>query len=72
MGNPAMAMALPFMSPRLVGEGTYRAGQLAKVLQPAATATNQFVSRIPMTKEQAALAALLSYQAGNATQQQNK
>lgn len=72
MGNPAMAMALPFMSPRLVGEGTYRAGQLAKALQPAATATNQFVSRIPMTKEQAALAALLSYQAGNATQQQNK
>jgi hypothetical protein len=69
MGSPAMAMALPFMSPRLVGEGTYRAGQLANLLQPAATAANQLASKIPMTKQQAALAALLSSQAGNAAQQ---
>ena len=72
MGNPAMAMALPFMSPRLVGEGTYRAGQIANLLQPTATAVNQLTSKIPINKQQAALAALLSSQAGNATQQQNK
>jgi hypothetical protein len=72
MGNPLMAAALPFMSPRLVGEGTYRAGQLANLLQPATTAASQLVSKIPMTKQQAALAALLSSQAGNAAQQPNK
>jgi hypothetical protein len=78
MGNPAMALALPFMSPRLVGEGSYRAGQLANLLQTGANKTaalpgiNQGIAlagKIPMTSEQAKIAALLASQAGALTQQ---
>jgi hypothetical protein len=78
LGNPAMALALPFMSPRLVGEGSYRAGQLANLLQTGANKTaalpgiNQGIAlagKIPMTSEQAKIAALLASQAGALTQQ---
>ena len=78
MGSPAMALALPFMSPRIVGEGAYRAGQLANLLQtgankaaalPGVSQATALASKIPMTSEQAKIAALLASQAGTATQQ---
>ena len=78
MGDPAMALALPFMSPRLVGEGAYRAGQLANILQtgasraamlPGISQATALAGKIPMTSEQARLAALLAAQAGTAAQQ---
>lgn len=72
MGSPAMAMALPFMSPRLVGEGSYRAGQLAKLMQPVGDKAAELISKIPMTQQQTKIAALLAAQAANANQQPNK
>ena len=68
LGNPAMAMALPFMSPRLVGEAAYKTGQLAKLLEPAKSTASNLISKIPMTNEQARLAALLASQAGTMQQ----
>ena len=81
MGSPAMGLALPLMSPRLVGEGAYRSGQLANLLQtgankaaalPGVSQAAALASKIPMTSEQARLAALLASQAGTATQQPAK
>lgn len=72
MGSPAMALALPFMSPRLVGEGAYRTGQLAKVIQPVSDKAAELISKIPMTQQQMKLAALLAAQSANANRQPNK
>lgn len=65
MGNPAMALALPFMSPRIVGEGAYRAGQLAKMMQPVGDKAAELISKIPVNKKQAQIAALLAAQTRN-------
>jgi hypothetical protein len=72
--NPAMLAALPFMSPRLVGEAAYGAGNIAKAigesgavqnyLSPTIANANRFRAQIPMTAEQAKIAALIAAQAG--------
>lgn len=74
--NPMTAAALPFMSPRLVGEALYGAGDVAKqigqsnlvqnYLSPTIANANRLRSQIPMTAEQAKIAALLAAQAAQA------
>jgi hypothetical protein len=72
--NPAMLAALPFMSPRLVGEAAYGAGNIAKnigdsgavqnYLSPTIANANRLRAQIPMTAQQARTAALIAAQAG--------
>jgi hypothetical protein len=72
--NPAMLAALPFMSPRLVGEAAYGAGNIARTigesgavqnyLSPTIANANRLRAQIPMTAEQAKIAALIAAQAG--------
>ena len=72
--SPATLLALPFMSPRLVGEAAYGAGDVARrigqsnavqnYLSPTIANANRLVSQVPMTAEQARTAALIAAQAG--------
>ena len=72
--NPAMLAALPFMSPRLVGEAAYGAGNVGRMigetgavqnyLAPTIANANRLRGQIPMTAEQARTAALIAAQAG--------
>jgi enamine deaminase RidA (YjgF/YER057c/UK114 family) len=72
--SPATLLALPFMSPRLVGEAAYGAGDVARrigqsnavqnYLSPTIANANRLVSQVPMTAEQARTAALVAAQAG--------
>ena len=62
-GGPALAAAdLLSSSPRVVGETAYKYGQMAGALNKGAEAVS---SRVPMTAQQAKMAALLAAQAGN-------
>jgi hypothetical protein len=61
--GPAAAVAdVLSSSPRLVGETAYKYGQMAGALNKGAEAVS---SRVPMTAQQAKMAALLAAQAGN-------
>jgi len=61
--GPAAAIADLFTSsPRVVGETAYKYGQMAGALNKGAEAVS---SRVPMTAQQAKMAALLAGQAGN-------
>jgi len=62
-GGPALAAAdVLSSSPRVVGETAYKYGQMAGALNKGAEAVS---SRVPMTPQQAKMAALLAGQAGN-------
>jgi hypothetical protein len=62
-GGPALAVAdVLSSSPRVVGEAAYKYGQMAGALNKGAEAVS---SRVPMTPQQAKMAALLAGQAGN-------
>ena len=62
-GGPALAAAdVLSSSPRVVGETAYKYGQMAGALNKGAEAVS---SRVPMTAQQAKMAALLAAQAGN-------
>ena len=62
-GGPALAVAdVLSSSPRVVGETAYKYGQMAGALNKGAEAVS---SRVPMTAQQAKMAALLAGQAGN-------
>jgi len=61
--GPAAAVAdVLSSSPRLVGETAYKYGQMAAALNKGKEAIS---SRVPMTPQQAKMAALLAAQAGN-------
>jgi hypothetical protein len=72
--NPAMLAALPFMSPRLVGEAAYGVGNVGRIigetgavknyLSPTIANANRLRGQIPMTAEQARTAALIAAQTG--------
>jgi hypothetical protein len=62
-GGPVLAAAdVLSSSPRVVGETAYKYGQMAGALNKGAEAVS---SRVPMTPQQAKMAALLAGQAGN-------
>jgi hypothetical protein len=62
-GGPALAAAdVLSSSPRVVGETAYKYGQMAGALNKGGEAVS---SRVPMTAQQAKMAALLAGQAGN-------
>ena len=62
-GGPALAVAdVLSSSPRVVGETAYKYGQMAGALNKGAEAVS---NRVPMTAQQAKMAALLAGQAGN-------
>ena len=62
-GGPALAAAdVLSSSPRVVGETAYKYGQMAGALNKGKEAVS---SRVPMTAQQAKMAALLAGQAGN-------
>ena len=62
-GGPALAVAdVLSSSPRVVGETAYKYGQMAGALNKGKEAVS---SRVPMTAQQAKMAALLAGQAGN-------
>jgi len=73
--NPAVLAAAPFMSPRLMGEAAYGLGQFSNAigqsapvqnyLSPAMQQLNMLANRVPMTPQQARMAALMAAQAGN-------
>lgn len=74
--DPTMLVAMPFMSPRLVGETAYGAGSAARnvgnylapvtnALGPTIANAQRLAARVPMTPQQARMAALLAAQAGN-------
>lgn len=69
LSNPAMLAAMPFMSPRLVGEAAYGAGALARApvnaFAPTIANAQRLAAMGPMNAQQARLAALLAAQAGN-------
>ena len=77
--NPATLAAAPFMSPRLMGEAAYGLGQFANAVEqsvpvqnyltPAMQRLNMLRGNIPMTPQQARMAALMAAQAGNSQQQ---
>jgi hypothetical protein len=77
--NPATLAAAPFMSPRLMGETAYGLGQFANAVEqsvpvqnyltPAMQRLNMLRGNIPMTPQQARMAALIAAQAGNSQQQ---
>jgi hypothetical protein len=62
--NPWTLAAMPFMSPRLMGEAAYGAGQFAAPIQNALAPTianaQRLAARSPMTAQQAKLAALMA------------
>ena len=61
-GYPLAVADLLSSSPRVVGETAYKYGQMAGALNKGAEAVS---SRVPMTPQQAKMAALLAAQAGN-------
>lgn len=67
--NPTMLAAMPFMSPRLVGEAAYGAGAMAapvvNALSPTIVNAQRLANRVPMNPQQARMAALMAAQAGN-------
>jgi hypothetical protein len=76
LSNPSTLFALPFMSPRLVGEAAYGAGSAARnvgnylapvtnALGPTIANAQRLAARVPMTPQQARMAALIAAQAGN-------
>ena len=63
IGGPALAAAdLMASSPRLVGEASYKYGQLANALGQATQPVTNLTGKVPMTAQQARLAALLAAQ----------
>ena len=76
--NPTTLAAAPFMSPRLMGEAAYGLGQFSNAigqsapvqnyLTPAMQRLNALRGNIPMTPQQARMAALMAAQAGNSQQ----
>jgi hypothetical protein len=72
--TPASLLAAPFFSPRLVGEAAYGVGSAQRALQQSALNRNvmaptianaqRLASQVPMTPEQARLAALAAAKAG--------
>lgn len=63
VGGPALAAVdLMASSPRLVGEGAYKYGQLANALGQVAQPVTNLTGKMPMTAQQARLAALLATQ----------
>ena len=79
ISNPSVLAAAPFMSPRLMGEAAYGLGQFTNAvgqsvpvqnyLTPAMQRLNMLRGNIPMTPQQARMAALMAAQAGNSQQQ---
>lgn len=73
--TPMALAAAPFFSPRLVGEAAYGAGAAQRLLQQSALNRNvmaptianaqRLASQVPMTPEQARLAALAAARAGS-------
>jgi hypothetical protein len=67
--NPTMLAAMPFMSPRLVGEAAYSTGAMARPvvnsLSPTIANAQRLANMSPMNAQQARLAALFAAQAGN-------
>jgi len=62
-GGPALAaLDLAASSPRLVGEAAYKYGQMANALNKAKQPVTDIANKIPMTAQQAKLAALLAAQ----------
>lgn len=78
--TPAALLAAPFFSPRLVGETAYGVGSAQRMLQQSALNRNvmaptianaqRLAAQVPMTPEQARLAALAAARAGAMQQQQ--
>jgi hypothetical protein len=63
VGGPALAAAdLMASSPRLVGEASYKYGQLANALGQATQPVTNLTGKVTMTAQQARLAALLAAQ----------
>jgi hypothetical protein len=63
VGGPALAAAdLMASSPRLVGEASYKYGQMANALGQATQPITNLIGKVPMTAQQARLAALLAAQ----------
>ena len=63
VGGPALAAAdLMASSPRLVGEASYKYGQLVNALGQATQPVTNLTGKVPMTAQQARLAALLAAQ----------
>jgi len=63
VGGPALAAAdLMASSPRLVGEASYKYGQMANALGQATQPVTNLTGKVPMTAQQARLAALLAAQ----------
>jgi hypothetical protein len=63
VGGPALAAVdLAASSPRLVGESAYKYGQLANALAQATQPMRNLTGKVPMTAQQARLAALLTAQ----------
>jgi hypothetical protein len=62
-GGPiGAAVDLAASSPRLVGEAAYKYGQMANALSNAAQPIKNLTGKVPMTAQQAKLAALLAAQ----------
>jgi hypothetical protein len=62
-GGPALAaLDLAASSPRLVGEAAYKYGQMANALNKAKQPVTDITKQLPMTAQQAKLAALLAAQ----------
>lgn len=63
VGGPALAaIDLAASSPRLVGEAAYKYGQMANALNKAKQPVTDITKQLPMTAQQAKLAALLAAQ----------
>jgi hypothetical protein len=63
VGGPALAAVdVLASSPRLVGEASYKYGQLANALGQATQPVTNLTGKVPMTAQQARLAALLAAQ----------
>lgn len=63
VGGPALAAVdLAASSPRLVGEAAYKYGQMANALNKAKQPVTDITKQLPMTAQQAKLAALLAAQ----------
>lgn len=61
-GIPGAALDVLASSPRLVGEASYKYGQLANALGQATQPVTNLTGKVPMTAQQARLAALLAAQ----------
>jgi hypothetical protein len=61
-GLPLAAADVLASSPRLVGEASYKYGQLANALGQATQPVTNLTGKVPMTAQQARLAALLAAQ----------